>query len=153
MVLRRLAVLLASGCVAAMIAPCHGQTSAAERAAYMAGLRFDRSMLAGSLATSPRSAMSASDPQESPARQLRQVNLIGQGVVLEMPRGDPGTEGFQRPRLLIGLQSQALRTWMSEMGLPPERCMLPMFRGRLKRSPETGKMGAAVLVSGSCTFF
>ena len=152
MVLRRLAVLFAVGCLTAMSAPCRAQLSATERAAYMSGLRIDRSMLAGPLASSPQSAMRVGDQPES-ARELRSVNLIGGGVVLEMPRSGPGPEGFQRPRLLIGRQSPELRSWMRDMGLPPERCMLPMFRGRLKRAPETGKMGAAVLVSGSCSFF
>ena len=152
MVLRRLAVLFAVGCLTAMSVPCRAQLSATERAAYMSGLRIDRSMLAGPLASSPQSAMRVGDQPES-ARELRSVNLIGGGVVLEMPRTGPGPEGFQRPRLLIGRQSPELRSWMRDMGLPPERCMLPMFRGRLKRAPETGKMGAAVLVSGSCSFF
>jgi hypothetical protein len=31
--------------------------------------------------------------------------------------------------------------------------MLPTFRGRLKRDPETQKLGAAVLVSARCTFY
>jgi hypothetical protein len=28
-----------------------------------------------------------------------------------------------------------------------------MFRGRLKRDPETGKLGAAVLMSARCSFY
>ncbi len=153
MVLRRVAVSFAGGCLAAALtATVHAQFSATERAAYMAGIRIDRSMLVGDLATSPRSAMRSVDPQET-THEVREVNLIGRGVILEMPRGNPGSEGFQRPRLLIGRQSPELRSWMADVGLPPERCMLPVFRGRLKRAPETGKMGAAVLISGTCSFY
>lgn len=153
MALRRWAVVLVSGCAAAVSLSCQAQISATERAAYMSGLRIDRSMLAGPLAASPPSAMRSVDSPANGASELREVNLIGRGVMLEMPRSGPGPEGFQRPRLLIGRQSPELRAWMSEIGLPPERCMLPMFRGRLKRAPDTGKIGAAVLVSGSCSFF
>jgi len=31
--------------------------------------------------------------------------------------------------------------------------MLPMFRGRLNRVPETGRIGASVLMSARCTFY
>jgi hypothetical protein len=124
--------------------------SATEQAAHMAGLRIDRSMLAGPLASSPRSAMSygGSSNQNEP----REVNLVGNGVVLEMARVGPDGQ-FVRPRVLIGRQSPELRTWMRSAGLEPERCMLPMFRGRLKRDPETGKLGAAVLMSARCSFY
>ena len=89
---------------------------------------------------------------EYTGRETREVNLIGKGVVLEMPRINPDGK-YERPRLLIGRQSPELAAWMKEVGLPPERCMLPMFRGRLNREPETGKIGMAVLVTGRCTFY
>ena len=146
------AVLLTGCCCAALFAHVHAQTGSAEQAALMAGLRIDRSMLAGPLASSPRLAMRIGGNSEYAQLETREVNLVGSGVVLEMPRvGSDGT--FQRPRLLIGRQSPELRTWMREAGLQPERCMLPMFRGRLKREPESGKVSAAVLVSARCTFY
>jgi hypothetical protein len=130
----------------------HAQTpGATEQAAYMAGLRIDRSMLAGPLASSPRSAMSYGGPSNQ-SNEPREVNLVGKGVVLEMARVGPDGQ-FVRPRVLIGRQSPELRAWMTSVGLEPERCMLPMFRGRLKRDPETGKLGAAVLMSARCSFY
>jgi hypothetical protein len=117
----------------------------------MAGLRIDRNMLAGPLASSPRSAMPGLVDVET-GREVREINLVGRGVLLEMARTGPDGQ-FVRPRVLIGRQSPELRLWMREMGLPPERCMLPMFRGRLKRDPESGKLGAALLVSARCTFY
>lgn len=149
--LRVVAVLAA--CVAALhFGDVLAQASSAELAAYMSGLRIDRSMLAGSLAPSPRSAMRLEGNGDSGMQEPREVNLVGRGVVLEMPRVGPDGK-FQRPRLLIGRQSPELSAWMKEAGLPPERCMLPMFRGRLNRAPETGRTGIALLVSARCTFY
>jgi hypothetical protein len=150
--LHRVLAGCAGGCVAAWLSlAVQAQTSSAEQAAYMAGLRVDRTMLAGPLASSPKTAM-RDGADRGGINQPREVNLVGQGVVLEMARVGPDGQ-FVRPRLLIGRQSPELRLWMREMGLPPERCMLPTFRGRLKRDPETQKLGAAVLVSARCTFY
>lgn len=146
---------IAVGCVAALfIATTHAQPpSATEQAAYMAGLRIDRSMLVGPLASSPASAMPGASRETIGAdRDIREISLIGRGVLLEMARTGPDGQ-FVRPRVLIGRQSPELRLWMREMGLPPDRCMLPMFRGRLKRDADTGKLGAALLVSARCTFY
>jgi len=148
----RLFVALIGCCGTALLADVSAQVSSAEQAAYMAGLRVDRSMLAGPLASSPRSAMRLEGASEYTGRETREVNLIGKGVVLEMPRVNPDGS-YERPRVLIGRQSPELAAWMKEVGLPPERCMLPMFRGRLSREPETGKIGMALLMTGRCTFY
>jgi hypothetical protein len=150
----RLVALLTGGCLAMLFAHVvHAQRTATEHAAYMSGLRIDRNMLAGPLAHSPRSAMRIdSGGFYEGVPETREVNLIGKGVLLEVPRIAPDGR-YERPRLLIGRQSPELRSWMMSMGLPPERCMLPMLRSRLKRVPETGKYGAAVLVSARCTFY
>ena len=145
-------VLLAGCWCAALVGNARAQGGSADHAAFMAGLRIDRSMLAAPLASSPRSAMSIGGPSEYAQQEAREVNLIGRGVVLEVPRVAPDGS-FQRPRVTIGRQSPELRMWMKEAGLDPDRCMLPMFRSRLKREPDTGKVTAAVLVSARCTFF
>jgi hypothetical protein len=138
---------------ALFVSASHSQSiSATEQAAYMAGLRLDRNMLAGPLAARPRSAMPIGSEAPLPDREVREVNLVGKGVLLEMGRVGPDGR-FQRPRLLLGRQSPELRMWMKELGLPPERCMLPLFRGRLKRDEHTGKTGAAFLVSARCSFY
>ena len=148
----RRAVLLAGCCCAALLADARAQMGAAERAAHMAGLRIDRNMLAGPLASSPRTAMPIGGSSDYAMPETREVNLVGSGVMLEMPRA--GADGsYQRPRVLIGRQSPELRMWMREAGLVPDRCMLPMFRGRLKREPDSGKLSAAVLVAARCTFY
>ena len=147
----RSAILFAAGCTAALFGHAVLAQGATDHAAYMAGIRLDRSMLAGPLATSPRSALRGVGSSSS-VQEPREYNLIGPGVVLEMGRTGPDAR-FVRPRLLIGRQSPELNAWMKSMGVTPERCMLPMFRGRLVRVAESGKIGAAVLVSARCTFY
>src|SRR5512140_3329553 len=94
------AVLLA-GCVCtAMLGNACAQLGAADRAAYMAGVRIDRQMLAGGLATSLRSAMSFGGTSDQVQHETREVNLFGNGVVLEVPRVAPDGS-FQRPRVMI----------------------------------------------------
>ena len=53
----RVVAVLAASVAALHFGDVLAQASSAELAAYMSGLRIDRSMLAGSLAPSPRSAM------------------------------------------------------------------------------------------------
>ena len=149
--LYRAAVPFAAGCAAALFGHAVLAQSATDHAAYMAGIRLDRSMLVGPLASSPRSVLRGIESSNA-VQEPREYNLIGSGVVLEM--GGAGPDGkFVRPRLLIGRQSPELNVWMKSMGVTPERCMLPMFRGRLIRVPETGKTVAAVLMSARCTFY
>jgi hypothetical protein len=145
-------VALAAGCALAVGSALAQRSNASEQAAYMAGLRVDRSMLVGPLASAPASAMPAEGEPLTPQTVPKEVSLIGSGVMLEMARSGPEGQ-FVRPRLLIGLQSAELRSWMNSVGIAAERCMLPQLRGRVKREPETGKLGAAVLVSARCTFF
>jgi hypothetical protein len=149
--LYRAAVLFAAGCAMALFGHAVLAQGATDHAAYMAGIRLDRSMLAGPLATSPRSALRGVGSSSS-VQEPREYNLIGSSVLLEMQRVGPDGK-FVRPRLLIGRQSPELNNWMKSMGVTPERCMLPMFRGRLHRVPETGKITGAVLMSARCTFY
>jgi hypothetical protein len=146
-------VVVAAGWALALGTNAHAQRpSVSEQAAYMAGLRVDRSMLVAPLASSPVSAMPADAEPQVVQTVPSEISLVGSGVMLEMARSGPDGQ-FVRPRLLIGLQSAELRSWMNSIGLAAERCMLPQLRGRVKRDPETGKLGAAVLVSARCTFF
>lgn len=149
--LYRVAVLFAAGCAMAIVWHAVLAQGATDHAAYRAGIRLDRSMLAGSLASSPRSASRGIEPGRT-VQEPREYSLLGSGVMLEI--GHVGPDGkIVRPRLLIGRQSPELNAWMKSVGVTPERCMLPMFRGRLNRVPETGKIGAAVTVSARCTFY
>ena len=70
-------VVVLGGCWATLLSMgVLAQTTAAERAAYMAGLRIDRSMLAGPLASNPRSALRGFE-STSTVHEPREYNLIG----------------------------------------------------------------------------
>jgi len=149
--LYRAAGPLVAGCTLALCGHTVLAQRATDHAAQMAGIRLDGSMLAGPLAPSPRPAVRGIESSTA-AQEPREYSLIGSGVLLEMGRTGPDGK-FVRPRLLIGRQSPELNAWMKSIGVTPERCMLPMFRGRLNRVPDTGKISAAVLVSARCTFY
>ena len=92
----------------------------------------------------------AQSQQMSAAREL---GVFGSSaVVLEL--GRIGLDGrFVRPRIVVGRNSPELRHWLHEAGIHAERCMLPMLRTRAKRDPESGKLGATVMLSARCTVY
>jgi hypothetical protein len=98
----------------------------------------------------------ADDPSDrvlsQPEGAAREIGVFGSSaVVLEL--GRIGPEGrFVRPRIMVGRNSTELRYWLHEAGIHAERCMLPMVRTRAKRDPESGKLGATVMLSARCTF-
>jgi hypothetical protein len=116
---------------------------------HWAGLRIDRTMLAGPLAESPRTLRVDGT---TAIAEPREVSLIGSSVMLEMARVTPDGR-YVRPRVVIGQASPELKSWLSSVGIPAERCMLPLVRGRIKRNQDTGDVGAALWVSARCSFY
>jgi hypothetical protein len=114
-----------------------------------AGLRVDRSMLAGPLADSPPVVLPESLPS---AVESYQMNLGGSTVLLETARLTSDGR-YVRPRLTIGSESAELKSLMKSAGVQAERCMLPMFRARVKRDDTTGDVGSAFWVSARCKFY
>lgn len=83
----------------------------------------------------------------------REISVFGSSAVL-LELGRIGPDGrFVRPRIMVGRNSPELRYWLYEAGIRAERCMLPMVRTRAKRDPESGKLGATVMLSARCTFY
>lgn len=83
----------------------------------------------------------------------REIGVLGSSaVVLELGRIGPDGR-FVRPRIMVGRNSPELKLWLHEAGIRAERCMLPMVRTRAKRDPESGKLGATVMLSARCTFY
>jgi len=118
----------------------------AEGALGAVGLRIDRSTLTTKAheLPSPLHLQGSTSPTE--------ISLVGSSVVVELGRMTPDG-GFIRPRLNIGLQSSALRSWMTEAGLTAENCMAPLLRGRFRRSSQNEEAGATIMVSARCTFY
>jgi hypothetical protein len=99
---------------------------------------------------------SADDPGERvlspPVGTTREIGFGSSAVVLELGRIGPDGR-FVRPRIMVGRSSPELMYWLHEAGIRAERCMLPMVRTRAKRDPESGKLGATVMLSARCTFY
>ena len=110
------------------------------------GLRIDRSALTTKAhdVQSPLHLQSSNLPTE--------ISLVGSSVVVELGRMAPDGR-FIRPRLNIGLQSSALKSWMTEAGLTAENCMAPLLRGRFRRSSQNEEAGATIMISARCTFY
>jgi hypothetical protein len=132
------------------LAPCaNGQGvggSFTETSLGVIGLRVDRSTFTAGPAELP------STPQPLAPVVPTEISLVGSSVVVELGRMAPDGR-FIRPRLLVGLQSTGLKYWMREIGIPAERCMLPLARGRLRRSADNGDVGAALHLSARCMFY
>jgi hypothetical protein len=98
----------------------------------------------------------ADDPGERvpspPVGTTREIGFGSSAVVLELGRIGPDGR-FVRPRIMVGRSSPELMYWLHEAGIRAERCMLPMVRTRAKRDPESGKLGATVMLSARCTFY
>lgn len=104
-----------------------------------------------------RSEFAVDDPNgrnlSQPEVTSREIGVFGSSaVVLELGRIGPDGR-FVRPRILVGRNSPELKLWLHEAGIHAERCMLPMLRTRAKRDPESGKLGATVMLSARCTFY
>lgn len=110
------------------------------------GLRIDRSALTTKAheLQSPLHLQSSTAPTE--------ISVVGSSVVVELGRMGPDGR-FIRPRLNIGLQSSALKSWMTEVGLAAENCMAPLLRGRFRRNTQNDEVGATILISARCTFY
>jgi hypothetical protein len=122
---------------------------AADSALRSAGLRVERAALAGPRADDPVRSSPMHATFDVPRAE---VAMLGSSVVLELGRMTPDGR-FIRPRLTVGNQSSTLKSWMSELGVPAERCLFPAFRGRLKRDADSGNVGASILMSARCSFY
>jgi hypothetical protein len=108
-----------------------------------------RNFISRELPADDRSDRSLSQPEGA----TREIGVFGSSaVVLELGRIGPDGR-FVRPRIMVGRNSPELRYWLHEAGIRAERCMLPMVRTRAKRDPESGKLGATVMLSARCTFY
>ena len=78
--------------------------------------------------------------------------LLGSAVHLEMPRMAPNGQ-FTRPRIVLGLVSSEMKSWMRLQGIAAEQCMLPLVRARARLNQETRELSAGVTLFARCTFY
>ena len=78
------------------------------------------------------------------------TTFLGSTVQLDMPRYD-SSGNYVRPKFYVGMQSDAMRSWMSSTGLAADKCMLPMLRARTSMSGD-GAVSGSLWVYARCTF-
>lgn len=79
-------------------------------------------------------------------------SLIGNAVHIEMPRFDPSGR-YVRPKIVFGLASPQIKSWLRAQGLGAEACMFPMLRARARLNQESGEISAGVTLHARCTFY
>jgi hypothetical protein len=78
--------------------------------------------------------------------------LIGSAVHLELPRMTPNGQ-FVRPRIVVGLPSSEMKTWLRSRGIAAEQCLFPMLRARVRLNQERGELSAGLSLYARCSFF
>jgi len=76
--------------------------------------------------------------------------MKGSVQVIEQPR-DPVTGAYRRPKIIVGLPSDTMKSWLKASGITAERCLLPMVRARAKLNEE-GEASGALWLYARCTF-
>ena len=76
--------------------------------------------------------------------------MQGSVQVLEQPR-DPVTGAWRRPKIIVGLPSNAMKSWLKAGGITAERCLLPMVWARAKLSDD-GEASGSLWLYARCTF-
>jgi len=70
----------------------------------------------------------------APARAAARRTLGG--LLLELPPEITPGMPAQRPRYILGLRSDEVRTWLNGMGVPARQCYAPMVRANTKISSD-----------------
>jgi len=103
---------------------------------------------------SSESAMPLPEAEPEPADNGRAPRdyswMKGAVQVVEQPR-DPVTGAYKRPKIIVGLPSDAMKSWLKSGGITAERCLLPMVRARA-RVNEEGEASGALWLYARCTF-
>lgn len=81
---------------------------------------------------------------------LRGAGWLGNSVRLEVPR-DVVTGHYARPKLVVGLPSASMKSWMNSAGLDADHCMLPLLRARTRMTTD-GDIQGTLWLYARCTF-
>jgi hypothetical protein len=93
---------------------------------------------------------SAAPTAPAAALQLRDYSWLGGAVQVEASRTNiDGT--YKRPKVIVGLPSESMKSWLNSAGFPTEQCLLPMVRARARINNE-GEASGAFWLYARCTF-
>jgi hypothetical protein len=77
---------------------------------------------------------------------------LGSAIRVEAPRAT-ATGQYTRPKVIVGLPSDSMRSFMNSVGFTTERCMLPTLKARPTFSAGGDIDGGTFWVSARCTFY
>ncbi|HVE90106.1 MAG TPA: hypothetical protein VNA44_10445 [Burkholderiaceae bacterium] len=77
---------------------------------------------------------------------------LGSAIQVEAPRAT-ATGQYTRPKVIFGLPSDSMRSFMNSVGFTTERCMLPTLKARAKVGAGGNVDGGTFWVSARCTFY
>ncbi|HVG05406.1 MAG TPA: hypothetical protein VM937_10745 [Burkholderiaceae bacterium] len=77
---------------------------------------------------------------------------LGSAIQMEAPRAT-ATGQYTRPKVIFGLPSDSMRSFMNSVGFTTERCMLPTLKARAKVGAGGDVDGGTFWVSARCTFY
>jgi hypothetical protein len=77
---------------------------------------------------------------------------LGSAIHVEAPRATV-TGQYTKPKVIVGLPSDSMRSFMNSVGFTTERCMLPTLKARAKVGAGGDVEGGTFWVSARCTFY
>jgi hypothetical protein len=77
---------------------------------------------------------------------------LGSAIRVETPYAT-GTGQYTKPKIIFGLPSDSMRSFMNSVGFTTERCMLPTVKARAKVGAGGDVEGGTFWVSARCTFY
>lgn len=77
---------------------------------------------------------------------------FGSAIRVEAPRAT-ATGQYTKPKVIFGLPSDSMRSFMNSVGFTTERCMLPTLKARAKFGAGGDVDGGTFWVSARCTFY
>jgi hypothetical protein len=105
---------------------------------------------AANLTTDAAPAAPSTRTFSSSAPRFRDYSWLGGAVQVEGPRATYDGR-YTRPKVLIGVPSEAMKGWMNAAGVPAQQCLLPMVRARARVSAD-GEASGALWLYARCSF-
>lgn len=105
-----------------------------------------------SLQRGSSSSLQASSTSSFYGTSASDSTWLGSAIRVEAPRAT-ATGQYTKPKVIFGLPSDSMRSFMNSVGFTTERCMLPTLKARAKVGAGGDVEGGTFWVSARCTFF
>ena len=105
-----------------------------------------------SLQRGSSSSLQASSTSSFYGTSASDSSWLGSAIRVEAPRAT-ATGQYTKPKVIFGLPSDSMRSFMNSVGFTTERCMLPTLKARAKVGAGGDVEGGTFWVSARCTFY